>query len=135
MKRLYDFLRLWKLWGNPKEAWEDSKTINDKEFQSEMGNLDIRLEEFLDSIPDEKWNKVKLNLEAKKTHRVVQETIKKRKHAIDFAEWILSHKISSITEDSTWNVNKDENISSHTTEELYGIYLRGDLDDYYDEEE
>jgi hypothetical protein len=135
MKRLYDFLRLWKLWGDPKEAWQDSKTINDKEFQSEIGNIDIRLEEFLDSIPDEKWNKVKLNLEAKKTHRVVQETIKKRKHAIDFAEWILSHKISSITEDSTWNVNKDENISSHTTEELYGIYLRGDLDDYYDEEE
>ena len=135
MKRLYDFLRLWKLWGDPKEAWQDSKTINDKEFQREIGNLDIRLEEFLDSIPDEKWNKVKLNLEAKKTHRVVQETIKRRKHAIDFAEWILSNKISPVTEYSTWNVNKDENISSHTTEELYGIYLRGDLDDYDDEEE
>ena len=135
MKRLYDFLRLWKMWGDPKEAWEDSKTINDKEFQREIKNLDIRLEEFLDSIPDEKWNKVKLNLEAKKTHRVVQETIKRRKHAIDFAEWILLHKISPVTEYSTWNVNKDENISSHTTEELYGIYLRGDLDDYDDEEE
>jgi len=135
MKRLYDFLRLWKLWGDPKEAWQDSKTINDKEFQREIGNLDIRLEEFLDSIPDEKWNKVKLNLEAKKTHRVVQETIKKRKHAIDFAEWILSYKISPVTEHSIWNVNKDENISSHTTEELYGIYLRGNLDDYDEEEE
>ena len=142
MKRIYDFLRLWKMWGDPKEAWEDSKTINDKEFQDEMKNLDTRLEEFLDSIPDEKWDKVKLNLEAKKTHRVVQETIKKRNHAIGFAEWILSHKISPITENSTdywcvlWQIHiNGENTSSHTTEELYGIYLRGDLDDYDDEDE
>lgn len=137
MKRIYDFLRLWKMWGDPKEAWEDSKTINDKGFQSEMEKLDIRLEEFLDSIPDEKWNKVKLNLEAKKTHRVVQETIKKRNHAIDFAEWILTHEIAKSTNDADtiyWNVNNGEEITNHTTSELYGIYLRGDLDDYDEEE-
>ena len=53
MRRIYDFFRLWIIWKDAKEAWQDSKTINDKEFRSEIRNLDIRLEEFLDSILEE----------------------------------------------------------------------------------
>ena len=131
MRRIYDFFRLWIIWKDAKEAWQDSKTINDKEFRSEIRNLDIRLEEFLDSIPDQKWNKVKLNLEAKKTHQVVQEAIKKRKHAIDFAEWILSHKISlSENEEgiSHWVINNKDTTTLQNTNDLYVMYLRGDLD-------
>jgi hypothetical protein len=140
MRRIYDFFRLWIIWKDAKEAWQDSKTINDKEFRSEIRNLDIRLEEFLDSIPDQKWNKVKLNLEAEKTHQVVQETIKKRKHAIDFAEWILSHKISlSENEEgiSYWVINNKDTTTLQNTNDLYVMYLRGDLDveEDLDEEE
>lgn len=140
MRRIYDFFRLWIIWKDAKEAWHDSKTINDKEFRSEIRNLDIRLEEFLDSIPDQKWNKVKLNLEAKKTHQVVQEAIKKRKHAIDFAEWILSHKISlSENEEgiSHWVINNKDTTTLQNTNDLYVMYLRGDLDveEDLDEEE
>lgn len=140
MRRIYDFFRLWIIWKDAKEAWQDSKTINDKEFRSEIRNLDIRLEEFLDSIPDQKWNKVKLNLEAKKTHQVVQEAIKKRKHAIDFAEWILSHKISlSENEEgiSHWVINNKDTTTLQNTNDLYVMYLRGDLDveEDLDEEE
>ena len=140
MRRIYDFFRLWIIWKDAKEAWRDSKTINDKEFRSEIRNLDIRLEEFLDSIPDQKWNKVKLNLEAKKTHQVVQETNKKRKHAIDFAEWILSHKISlSENEEgiSHWVINNKYTTTLQNTNDLYVMYLRGDLDvvEDLDEEE
>ena len=138
MRRIYDFFRLWIIWKDAKEAWQDSKTINDKEFRSEIRNLDIRLEEFLDSIPDQKWNKVKLNLEAKKTHQVVQEAIKKRKHAIDFAEWILSHKISlSENEEgiSHWVINNKDTTTLQNTNDLYVMYLRGDLDVEEDLEE
>jgi len=140
MRRIYDFFRLWIIWKDAKEAWQDSKTINDKEFRSEIRNLDIRLEEFLDSIPDQKWNKVKLNLEAKKTHQVVQEAINKRKHAIDFAEWILSHKISlSENEEgiSHWVINNKDTTTLQNTNDLYVMYLRGDLDveEDLDEEE
>ena len=140
MRRIYDFFRLWIIWKDAKEAWQDSKTINDKEFRSEIRNLDIRLEEFLDSIPDQKWNKVKLNIEAKKTHQVVQETIKKRKHAIDFAEWILSHKIPSSENEegiSHWLVSNKDTTELQNTNDLYVMYLRGDLDveEDLDEEE
>jgi hypothetical protein len=36
VKLIYDFFRLWIKWGDRKEAWEDSKFINDKKIQKEL---------------------------------------------------------------------------------------------------
>jgi hypothetical protein len=36
IKLIYDFFRLWIKWGDRKEAWEDSKFINDKKIQKEL---------------------------------------------------------------------------------------------------
>ena len=44
IKIIYDFFRLWIMWGDRKEAWEDAKTKNDPEFQEEMNQLDKSLE-------------------------------------------------------------------------------------------
>ena len=43
IKIIYDFFRLWIMWGDRKEAWEDSKTKNDQEFQEQMNRLDKSL--------------------------------------------------------------------------------------------
>jgi len=40
---MYDFFRLWIMWGDRKEAWEDAKTKNDPEFQEQMNRLDKSL--------------------------------------------------------------------------------------------
>ena len=49
VKLIYDFFRLWIKWGDRKEAWEDSKFINDKRMQKE---LDDEFEEYNKKI---KW--------------------------------------------------------------------------------
>jgi hypothetical protein len=36
IKLIYDFFRLRIKWGDIKEAWEDSKFINDKKIQKEL---------------------------------------------------------------------------------------------------
>jgi|TARA_R110000868_G_C10406735_1_gene721913 hypothetical protein len=36
IKLIFDFFRLWIKWGDRKEAWEDSKFINDKKIQKEL---------------------------------------------------------------------------------------------------
>ena len=43
IKIMYDFFRLWIMWGDRKEAWEDAKTKNDPEFQEQMNRLDKSL--------------------------------------------------------------------------------------------
>ncbi len=43
IKIIYDFFRLWIMWGDGKEAWEDAKTKNDPEFQEQMNQLDKSL--------------------------------------------------------------------------------------------
>lgn len=39
VKLIYDFFRLWIKWGDRKEAWEDSKFINDKRMQKELDDI------------------------------------------------------------------------------------------------
>lgn len=43
MKIIYDFFRLWIKWGDRKEAWEDAKLINNKDFIKDIKNYDINL--------------------------------------------------------------------------------------------
>jgi hypothetical protein len=40
VKLIIDFFRLWILWGDRKEAWQDAKMINDITFQEEMKEFD-----------------------------------------------------------------------------------------------
>ncbi len=40
IKIIYDFFRLWIMWGDRKEAWQDAKTNNDPYFQSVMKEFD-----------------------------------------------------------------------------------------------
>ena len=40
LKTIYDFFRLWVMWGDRKEAWQDAKTINNPKFKKQMEELD-----------------------------------------------------------------------------------------------
>ena len=40
IKLIYDFFRLWIMWGDRKEAWQDAKFKNDPEFQRMMKEFD-----------------------------------------------------------------------------------------------
>jgi hypothetical protein len=40
IKLIIDFFRLWILWGDRKEAWQDAKINNDSTFQEEMQEFD-----------------------------------------------------------------------------------------------
>ena len=46
-KLVYDFIRLWITYGDRKEAWEDSKIINDRTFQRELSEATERIQENL----------------------------------------------------------------------------------------
>ncbi len=43
LKIIYDFFRLWIKWGDRKEAWQDSKLINDIKFKEDMKNFDVEI--------------------------------------------------------------------------------------------
>lgn len=45
IKIIYDFFRLWVMWGDRKEAWQDAKTKNDPHFQSIMKEFDESINE------------------------------------------------------------------------------------------
>jgi hypothetical protein len=49
LKIIYDFFRLWIMWGDRKEAWQDAKTINDPKFQKEMNELDNSMKKYFDN--------------------------------------------------------------------------------------
>jgi hypothetical protein len=49
IKTIYDFFRLWIMWGDRKEAWQDAKTINNPEFQKEMNDLDKAMKKHFDN--------------------------------------------------------------------------------------
>lgn len=53
IKLIYDFFRLWIMWGDRKEAWQDAKFKNDPEFQEQMKALDIQIGEKLNKNRDE----------------------------------------------------------------------------------
>ena len=43
LKTIYDFFRLWIIWGDRKEAFQDAKIKTDPRFQEEMKEFDIEL--------------------------------------------------------------------------------------------
>jgi hypothetical protein len=43
---IYDFFRLWILWRDRKEAWQDAKFKNDPHFQNELRKLDLDEDHF-----------------------------------------------------------------------------------------
>jgi len=45
IKIIYDFFRLWIMWGDRKEAWQDANTNNDPHFQSIMKEFDESINE------------------------------------------------------------------------------------------
>jgi len=45
IKLIYDFFRLWIIWKDWREAWEDSKFINDKEIQKELEEEFVMIKE------------------------------------------------------------------------------------------
>lgn len=49
LKTICDFFRLWIMWGDRKEAWQDAKTINDPKFQKEMNELDESMKKHFDN--------------------------------------------------------------------------------------
>jgi hypothetical protein len=54
IKLIYDFFRLWAYYRDRKEAWEDAKMINDKEFQKEIEEeLKIWDVTLMDGLEDE----------------------------------------------------------------------------------
>ena len=49
LKTIYDFFRLWIMWGDRKEAWQDAKFKNDTGFQKEMNELDRSIKKYFDN--------------------------------------------------------------------------------------
>lgn len=50
LKQIYDFIRFWIKYGDRREAWEDSKIINDRAFQKELDRVTVRIEKNLESF-------------------------------------------------------------------------------------
>ena len=48
IKLMYDFIRLWIMWRDRKEAWQDAKFKNDLKFQEEMKEFDIEFKQSKD---------------------------------------------------------------------------------------
>jgi hypothetical protein len=51
VKLIYDFFRLWIKWRDRKEAWEDTKFINDKEIQKELETESMKIDQWIENIP------------------------------------------------------------------------------------
>jgi len=96
IKLIIDFFRLWILWGNRKEAWQDAKINNDPTFQEEMQEFDADYfeepfisKEFIErqELLDEAYN----NYESQQTDYYIpiypkDEFINKCKTDLEFSE-------------------------------------------------
>jgi hypothetical protein len=49
-----DFFKLWFMWGDVREAWQDAKTMNNPEFKKQMEELDNDLIKKLKSAKEYK---------------------------------------------------------------------------------
>jgi hypothetical protein len=47
---IYTFFKLWIIWGDRKEAWEDACFIHDDEIQAEMLEIDKELEDHIKNL-------------------------------------------------------------------------------------
>ncbi len=61
IKIIYDFFRLWLMWGNRKEAWQDANYLNDQGFNRELSEIGKETDKVLSNEnPD--FNKVCLEI-------------------------------------------------------------------------
>jgi len=49
IRTIYDFFRLWIVWKDRKEAWQDANTINDPDFRETIKKFDRNIENYLDN--------------------------------------------------------------------------------------
>jgi hypothetical protein len=48
IKLIYDFFRLWILWGDRKEAWQDAKFKNNPDFREQLKEFDRVIKDHLE---------------------------------------------------------------------------------------
>lgn len=59
VKIIYDFIRLWIIWGDRKEAWQDANYLNDSFFIKELEEIEGDIE--LNALHEIKDFKKKIN--------------------------------------------------------------------------
>jgi hypothetical protein len=99
-----------------------------------MKSLDILLE----SISDEEWRAIQIKVETKRAHQSASIFRAKRESAIGFSDWILKKNvIQGIDKDGSfcWVSTIQGVTDYHSSLELYNIYIRGDWEEYPDEDE
>jgi len=95
------------------------------------------LDIIIDSLSDEEWNTLRLKVDAKKAFEKAKGYKAKRESAISFADWILEQNVAvgyDQNGSSCWVVADGEG-NTYTSLELFNIYIRGDWDEYEDEDE
>jgi hypothetical protein len=94
------------------------------------------LDIIIDSLSDEEWNELRLKVDTKKTFERAKVYKAKRESAIGFADWILEQNVAvgyDQNGSSCWVVADGEG-NTYNSLELFNIYIRGDWDEYEDEE-
>lgn len=95
------------------------------------------LDIIIDSLSEEVWNELKLKVETKKVFERAKIYKAKRESAIIFADWILEQNVAVGYDQNglpRWVVADGEG-NTYTSLELFNIYIRGDWDEYEDEDE
>jgi hypothetical protein len=95
------------------------------------------LDIIIDSLSDEEWNELRLKVDAKKAFEKAKGYKAKRESAIGFADWILEQNVAAGYDQNglpRWVVADGEG-NTYTSLELFNIYIRGDWDEYDDEED
>jgi hypothetical protein len=94
------------------------------------------LDIIIDSLSDEEWNTLRLKVDARKAFEKAKGYKAKRESAISFADWILEQNVAvgyDQNGSSCWITPKGDYIL--TSLELYNLYVNGDLDIEYDEDD
>ena len=99
-------------------------------------SMENTLDIIIESMTDPEWEKLKLKVEANRTHRSIKSFSDKRESAIKFGDWILKKNLVNgyDSEGSSCWVVPDGNGDSYTTVEIYNIYLRGDWEEAEDDD-
>ncbi len=95
--------------------------------------------EFLEYIPEEEWNKIKIKLESREAFRKAEILSAKRKATVEISDWILSKGLLPSYDDEgipCWII-PDGTGKILRSSDLHGEYMRDLMDeiDYSDEED
>lgn len=89
-----------------------------------------------ESLSDEEWEALRLKVETKRAFEKAKIYKTKRESAIKFSDWILKHNLVNGYDQEglpCWVVPNGEG-NTYTSLELFNIYIRGDWEEYRDEE-